>query len=94
MFLVKGLSAVKGITEESRDILTKNADLEHVGVIQSTLDNLDVVIERLSHAETGYTAYDYSISVKEDALNRLYDYDNSLFAAIGELRECASRIKA
>jgi len=92
-FLADELEGVRTLLQEAMDALSENADLENTGKVQGAIDNLDYAIEKTAHAEAGYAAYDAAITVKEGALTKLYDYDNSLFMAIPKMKETAQAIK-
>jgi hypothetical protein len=93
-FLADELRSVRATMQEAMDAVSENADLQNTGKVQSAIDNLDYVIEKTAHAEAGYAAYDAAITVKEDALNKLYDYDNGLFIAVPKIKEAAGAVKS
>jgi hypothetical protein len=92
-FLADKLRAIRASLEGIRDLLTEQADLANVGKVQSAIDNLDFSIEKVAHAEAGYAGLFDAVKVKEDALNRLYDYDNSLFIKLPQIEASVAKAK-
>ena len=91
-FLADELKGVRISLEEARDMLTEQADLDNVGKVQSAIDNLDYAIEKTEHAEAGYAGLFDAVKVKEDALSKLYEYDNNLFISLPKMHESAEKI--
>jgi hypothetical protein len=63
----------------------KGAKLKHLGALDSVGKRIEKLTDMIRHADTGYTGWFAAVKVKEDDLDRLYDYDVALKQFIADL---------
>jgi len=65
--------------------LASEGKLEHMGLLERTMLQLQLLIDRLKVAEYGYAGLFDAVRVKEEQLDALYTYDNALTSSVEQL---------
>lgn len=65
--------------------LASEGKLEHLGLLERTMLQLQLLIDRLKVAEYGYAGLFDAVRVKEEQLDALYTYDNALTSSVEQL---------
>ena len=81
------LGSVLGSVERSRETISKNMDLLLINDIGELGNSLTAVMNKLRHAQQGYSGISPDIRVEEGELNKLYEWDLSLLQIIDILRD-------
>ena len=80
-----------------KDIFQKLSDRRYFDVL-TDMDRLvakmDRIVEKINHASYGYTGFFDAVKVKEDALDRMIDFDNQLLESINALTAEIDAFKA
>ncbi len=67
--------------------LASEGKLEGLGLLERTMLQLQLLIDRLKVAEYGYAGLFDAVRVKEEQLDALYLYDNALTASVEQLAD-------
>jgi hypothetical protein len=70
-----------------QDHLASQGKLEDLGLLERTMLQLQLLIDRLKVAEYGYAGLFDAVRVKEEQLDALYVYDNALTLSVEQLAE-------
>jgi len=65
--------------------LASEGKLEHMGLLERTMLQLQLLIDRLKVAEYGYAGLFDAVRVREEQLDALYTYDNALTTSVEQL---------
>lgn len=65
--------------------LASEGKLAHMALLERTMLQLQLLIDRLKVAEYGYAGLFDAVRVKEEQLDALYTYDNALTSSVEEL---------
>ncbi len=84
------LDKVKGNLEQLRKQVASSGDLTNLGGVGSLISQIQGLSGEVRHAAQGYAGWVAPITINEDKLNRLYDYDYSLVSSILQLDEATS----
>ena len=80
-----------------RTIFQKLSDRRYFDVL-TDMDRLvakmDRVVEKVNHANSGYTGFFDAVKVKEDALDRMIDFDNKLIDGVTDVATEIGAFKA
>ncbi len=74
--------------------LASEGKLEDLGLLERTMLQLQLLIDRLKVAEYGYAGLFDAVRVKEEQLDSLYLYDNALTVSVDQLAEKMDRLAA
>ncbi len=77
-----------------QDHLASEGKLEDLGLLERTMLQLQLLIDRLRVAEYGYAGLFDALRVKEDELDALYIYDNALTVSVDQLAELMDKLKS
>ncbi len=77
-----------------QDHLASEGKLEDLGLLERTMLQLQLLIDRLKVAEYGYAGLFDAVRVKEEQLNALYIYDNALTASVDQLAEMMDKLRS
>lgn len=81
------LLLAKSSLEEARKQMSQSGDYTNLTNVGSLIFQLQQVAGEVRHAEQGYSGWVASVTVDQDRLNKLYDYDYdfvaSAFALVG-----------
>jgi len=72
--------------------LASEGKLEDLGLLERTMLQLQLLIDRLKVAEYGYAGLFDAVRVKEEHLDALYVYDNALTSSVEQLAEKMDRL--
>jgi hypothetical protein len=75
-----------------QDHLASQGKLEDLGLLERTMLQLQLLIDRLKVAEYGYAGLFDAVRVKEEQLDALYVYDNALTASVEQLAEKIDKV--
>ena len=75
-----------------QDHLASQGKLEDLGLLERTMLQLQLLIDRLKVAEYGYAGLFDAVRVKEEQLDALYIYDNALTVSVEQLAEKIDRV--
>jgi len=67
--------------------LASEGKLEDLGLLERTMLQLQLLIDRLKVAEYGYAGLFDAVRIKEEHLDALYIYDNALTVSVDQLAE-------
>jgi len=77
-----------------QDHLASEGRLEDLGLLERTMLQLQLLIDRLKVAEYGYAGLFDAVRVKEEQLDALYIYDNALTASVDQLAEMMGKLRS
>jgi hypothetical protein len=86
MQLADRLSKHRRGLEECRSTLVQSGGFKELDTVGGLINHFKKMEGQVTHAEMGYSGISADIAIKEDELNRLYEYDVSMLehiAAIG-----------
>jgi len=84
------LDKVKGNLEQLRKQATGAGDLTNLTGIGSLISQTQGLSGEVRHAAQGYAGWVAPITINEDKLNKLYDYDFSFVSSVLQLDEATS----
>ncbi len=89
--LSRELEKVKENIKEARGEATRKMDLDHIGQIGELVNLSHKITEKVRHAEQGYAPWiSGDVRIEEDELQKLYDFDLSLFEWMTRLQKATS----
>lgn len=91
--LAKKLEAIRTDLEDCRSILAKRSKYSELDNIGGLISKLKEIEGKVAHAETGYSGLVADIEIKEEELNRLYEFDANMFEGIVLLVRQAGSLK-
>jgi hypothetical protein len=77
-----------------QDHLASEGKLEDLGLLERTMLQLQLLIDRLRVAEYGYAGLFDAVRVKEEHLDALYTYDNALTVSVDQLAELIDKLRS
>jgi len=92
-FLARQLEECRATLDGWASDASRSGSFEAINDIETARKRLDRVVARIRFADRGYAGFFDAVKVDEDALRRLYEFDDSLLAyveAIREARSCSS----
>jgi len=93
-YLVRLLAEVQAKVRRATGDLAKQAKLTQMGALDSLGKRLEGLTDRLRYADAGYSGWFDAVKIKEDDLDRLYDYDLSLKQFIADLDAAVAELAA
>lgn len=84
------LDKVKGNLEQLRKQMASGGDMTNLAGVGSLISQVQGLSGEVRHAAQGYAGWVASITINEDKLNKLYDYDYSFISSILQLDEATS----
>ncbi|HEX9907470.1 MAG TPA: hypothetical protein VGB78_03260 [Thermoplasmata archaeon] len=82
----------KGL-EECRGLLVQGGSVKELDSVGGIISQFKKVEGKVAHAETGYSGLVSDISVKEDEMNKLYEFDASMIDHITSLGASIDSLK-
>lgn len=76
----------KRLVEAQRELLELAGGLELMDDVDRVQKKLQLLVDRLRTAIYGYAGWFDAITIREDALNALYDYDASLMNGVDQVK--------
>ena len=91
--LAKRLGLQRSQLEDSRRALVRenpmSKALEEMGGVVNSMKRVE---GEILHAEVGYSGISADIKIKDDELNRLYEYDNSMIESLNFIDEALIKV--
>lgn len=81
------LNRVRGNLEEFRQQVASSGDLANLTNLSSLISQVLSIGREVSHGARGYTGWATPVTINEQRLNRLYDYDYSFVNSVLQLDE-------
>lgn len=91
--LVKRLKDISVEMEECRRIFTAEMELPLLDDVGRIMNGLDVITNRIEHAEQGYSGISADYKIEEEELNTLYEWDLSLLENIEKIQQKIKNLK-
>jgi len=89
-FLASRLDECKKSLNEISAAASRSGNLDVINDIETARKRLDKVANRIRYADRGYAGFFDAIKVKEDALERVYQYDLRLLGGVETIRTAAA----
>lgn len=84
--LSKRLRTAEANISDARNDLARKMEMDSITSIGELLNRSHTLTEKVKHAEQGYSPWiSGDVRIEEDELNRLYDYDLSMFERAAKL---------
>ncbi len=83
--LADNLGDIKERIELCRQDIAKNMEMELLNEIGELMNHITSTENRVRHAEQGYTGISMDYQIREDELNRMYEWDLNLISDIERL---------
>jgi hypothetical protein len=84
------LDKVRGNLQELRKQVAASDDLTNLTTVGSLASQVQAVSGEVRHAAQGYAGWVAPITINEDKLNKLYDYDFAFVSSVMQLDEATS----
>jgi hypothetical protein len=81
-YLAGQLQSTKSALDELALALSNTGKLEQLGGLDRLRSKLDKVVRRLKHAAYGYTGFFDAVKIREDELDRVYEFDATLLGHV------------
>ena len=92
--LASKLEGVEKEVKECRNELSRSMEMEMLNIIGELVNISHRVTEKVRHAQQGYSPWiSGDVRIEEDELNRLYEFDLSLFEQIIKLKDEADGLR-
>jgi hypothetical protein len=88
-FLASRLQECKKALDGAANAASRLAALEAINDIETARKRLDKVAARIRYADRGYAGFFDAIKVKEDVLDRVYQFDLELLSGVDAVRTAA-----
>jgi len=92
--LANDLAQTARSAEEARDTLVKRKELDLLEDMGKFVSRINTSVERVKHAEHGYTGISPDYRIEEAELNKLYEWDLDLLEDIDALKQLSGRLRA
>jgi DNA repair exonuclease SbcCD ATPase subunit len=84
------LDKVKANLEQLRKQMASATDFTNLTAVGSLISQVQTLSGEIRHAAQGYAGWVAPITINEDKLNKLYDYDYAFVSAVFQLDESTS----
>lgn len=74
-------------------VFVDRGDLEYVDDLEAVVVKLRTFIDRISHATYGYSSFFSAVKIDAEKLDKIYDYDQALFAGIDCLSDALESLE-
>jgi hypothetical protein len=74
--------------------LTMQGELRAIVLLERAVMKLQLLIDRIKTATYGYAGLFDAVKVDEDALDRLYDFDEAMLSGVDQVAEILDRLSA
>lgn len=91
--LANQLQGVIESVQRSKEGLAKNMNLQLLNDIGELDNNTQALMNKIRHAQQGYSGISADIRIEQDELNRLYEWDLSLLQLIDILRQRSAELE-
>lgn len=92
--LANSLGQAARSIEEARDALAKRKEMDVLEDMAKLVSRINASVQRITHAEQGYTGISPDYRIEENELNRMYEWDLGLLDDIASLKGIASKLHA
>ncbi|UCE39143.1 MAG: hypothetical protein JSW00_07985 [Thermoplasmata archaeon] len=92
--LANNLGKVREKIELARQDLTKKMEMDLIDNMAQLMNNITSTENRVRHAEQGYSGVSADFNVREDELDKIYEWDLNLLSDIENLSNSASSLQA
>lgn len=90
--LVSLLSESHDKVRKATGDLAKQAKLKHMSALDSISKRIEKLTDLIRYADAGYSGWFAAVKIKEDELDRLYEYDVSLTQFIGDVQAAVEEV--
>lgn len=84
------LDRVKGNLEQVRKQVASSGDMTNLTVVGSLISQIQGLSGEIRHAAQGYAGWVAPITINEDKLNKLYNYDYDFVSTVFQLDDATS----
>ena len=84
------LDKVKGNLEQLRKLVASAGDINNLTGVGSLIAQVQTLSGEVRHAAQGYAGWVAPITINEDKLNKLYDYDYAFVSTVMQLDQATS----
>ncbi len=84
------LDKVKGNIEQLRKAVASSGDFNNLTAVGSLISQVQALSGEVRHAAQGYAGWVAPITINEDKLNKLYDYDFTFVSSVIQLDSATS----
>lgn len=84
------LDKVKGNLEQLRKQVASAGDLTNLKTVGSLISQVQTLSGEVRHAAQGYAGWVAAITINDDKLNKLYEYDYAFVSAVMQLDESSA----
>jgi hypothetical protein len=91
--LANNLGKIREKMELARHDLTKKMEMDLIDNMASLMNNITSTENRVRHAEQGYSGISADFNVREDELNKIYEWDLNLISDLDNLSNSASSLQ-
>ena len=84
------LDKVKGNLEQLRKLVASSGDINNLTNVGSLIAQVQTLSGEVRHAAQGYAGWVAPITINEDKLNKLYDYDYAFVSSVMQLDQATS----
>jgi DNA primase catalytic subunit len=92
--LANNLGKIREKMELARQDLTKKMEMDLIDNMASLMNNITSTENRVRHAEQGYSGISADFNVREDELNKIYEWDLNLISDLDNLSNSASSLQS
>lgn len=89
-YLASRLDECKKPLNDISAAVSRSGNLDAINDIETARKRLDKVANRIRYADRGYAGFFDAIKVKEDALERVYQFDLRLLGGVDTIRDAAN----
>ena len=79
---------------EAQNRLISQALIEYLDDVERAVGKLQLLIDRVKTASYGYAGLFDAVKVKEEQLDALYEFDNSMLALVGEIATDVDQVES
>lgn len=92
--LANNLGKIREKMELARHDLTKEMEMDLIDNMAPLMNNITSTENRVRHAEQGYSGVSADFNVREDELNKIYEWDLNLLSDLENLSNSASTLQS
>jgi hypothetical protein len=93
MQLAQKIAVQRRNLEDCRALITKTFNSKPLDVLGGVISQFKKVESQVNFAEMGYSGISADIQIKEDELNRLYEYDAGLIGDVSMMSQSIDKLK-
>lgn len=93
MQLANKISQQRRNLEDCRGLITKTYNSKPLEVLGGVISQFKKVESQVNFAEMGYSGISADIAIKEDELNKLYEFDAGLIGDVGMMAQSIDKLK-